>query len=139
MQVPAALLLALLAGILDFVPVVGFFVSATPAILLGLTVSPMVALGVALFYAAYNLVENYYIQPKVYGHELQLSDLAVISAFLVGSTLGGVLGALVALPIAAVYPPSNASGSTAPAIPTRSMRTGASKHNPSTRRRPRPP
>jgi len=104
MQVPGALLLALLAGILDFVPVVGFFVSAAPALLLGLTVSPTVALGVALFYVAYNTVENYYIQPKVYGRELRLSDLAVITAFLVGGALGGVMGALIALPVAAAYP-----------------------------------
>jgi predicted PurR-regulated permease PerM len=104
MQVPGALLLALLAGILDFVPVVGFFVSAAPALLLGLTVSPTVALGVTLFYVAYNMIENYYIQPKVYGRELQLSALAVIMAFLVGGTLGGVLGALIALPVAAAYP-----------------------------------
>jgi predicted PurR-regulated permease PerM len=104
MQVPAALLLALLAGILDFVPVVGFFLSVIPAIILGLAVSPAIAGGVATFYVGYNMVENYYIQPKVYGRELQLSDLAVIAAFLVGGTLGGVLGALVALPVAAAYP-----------------------------------
>ena len=104
LQVPAALLLALLAGILDFVPVVGFFLSAAPAIILGLTVSPAVAAGVAAFYVAYNMVENYYIQPKVYGRELELSDFAVITAFLVGGTLGGVLGALIALPVAAAYP-----------------------------------
>ena len=51
------------------------------------------------------MVENYYIQPKVYARELgELSDLAVIMALLVGGTLGGVLGALIALPVAAVYP-----------------------------------
>jgi putative heme transporter len=50
------------------------------------------------------MVENYYIQPKVYGRELQLSDLAVITALLIGGTLGGVLGALIALPVSAVYP-----------------------------------
>ena len=121
MQVPAALVLALLAGILDLVPVIGFFLSAAPAILLGLSVSPVVGLGVALFYVLYNLVENYYIQPAVYGKELRLSDLAVIAAFLVGATLGGVLGAVMALPIAAMYPTSSASGSTARATPTRPM------------------
>jgi predicted PurR-regulated permease PerM len=104
MQVPAALVLALLAGILDVVPVIGFFLSAAPAIVLGLSVSPLAGAGVALFYVLYNLVENYYIQPAVYGKELRLSDLAVITAFLVGATLGGVLGAVMALPIAAIYP-----------------------------------
>jgi predicted PurR-regulated permease PerM len=104
LQVPAALVLALLAGILDFVPVIGFILSAAPAVLLALTVSPVVALAVAAFYVLYNIVENYYIQPKVYGRELRLSDLAVIAAFLVGAELGGVLGAVIALPIAAMYP-----------------------------------
>ena len=84
MGVPAALLFALLAGMFDFLPVVGFLLSAAPAILLALTVSPAVAGGVALFYVAYNAVENYYIQPKVYGREMQLSSLVVISALLVG-------------------------------------------------------
>lgn len=102
--VPAALLLALLAGILDLVPVIGFFLSAAPAVLLASTVSPTVAVLVLAFYLLYNLVENYYIQPKVYGGELELSDLAVIASFLVGAELGGVLGALVALPLAATYP-----------------------------------
>jgi predicted PurR-regulated permease PerM len=104
MQVPAALLLAILAGLLDFVPVAGFLLSAAPAVLLGFTVSPAVGLGVAAFYIVYNIIENYFIQPKVYGRELRLSDLAVILAFLVGAELGGVLGAIVALPLAAMYP-----------------------------------
>ena len=64
----------------------------------------MVALGVAVFFVLYNLVENYYIAPKVYGRELRLSDLAVVAAFLVGAELGGVLGALISLPLAAMYP-----------------------------------
>jgi predicted PurR-regulated permease PerM len=104
LQVPAALVLALLAGILDFVPVIGFILSAAPAVLLAFAVSPTVALVVAIFYVLYNVVENYYIQPKVYGRELRLSDLAVIAAFLVGAELGGVLGAVIALPLAAMYP-----------------------------------
>ena len=102
--VPAAFVLALLSGILDFVPVIGFLLSAAPAILLGATVSATVALGVAVFFVAYNVVENYYIQPKVYGRELRLSNLAVVIAFLVGAELGGVLGALLSLPLAAMYP-----------------------------------
>jgi predicted PurR-regulated permease PerM len=104
MQVPAAFVLAVFAGLMNFVPVVGMLISAAPAILLGLAKSPAVALGVAAFFALYNLVENYYIQPAVYGRELRLSALAVIVAFLVGAQLGGVLGALISLPMAAMYP-----------------------------------
>jgi predicted PurR-regulated permease PerM len=75
-----------------------------PAVLLGLTVSIWTAVGVVIYHACYNVVENYYITPKVYGHELRLSSLAVITAFAVGAELGGVIGALVSLPIAAMYP-----------------------------------
>jgi predicted PurR-regulated permease PerM len=104
LHVPAALLLGVLAGVCDFLPVVGILLSAGPAILLALTVSPTAAVAVAIFFAVYNVVENYYIQPKVYGTAMALSDLAVIGSFLVGAELGGVLGALVALPLAATYP-----------------------------------
>ena len=55
-------------------------------------------------YAGYHLAENYYIGPKVYGDRLRLSNLAVIIAFAVGAEIGGVGGALLALPIAALYP-----------------------------------
>jgi predicted PurR-regulated permease PerM len=104
LHVPAALLLGVLAGVCDLLPVIGIFLSAGPAILLALTVSPTAAVAVAAFFVVYNVVENYYIQPKVYGKAMALSDLAVIGAFLVGAELGGVLGALVALPLAATYP-----------------------------------
>lgn len=105
LKVPAALLLALLAGILNFIPVVGLMLSLVPAVLLALTVSPGVAVAIAAFYLLYNAIESYYVQPKVYGHEMRLSSLAVLAAFAAGAELGGVIGALIALPIAAMYPP----------------------------------
>jgi predicted PurR-regulated permease PerM len=105
LKVPGALLLALLAGILNFIPVVGMILSIVPAFLLALTVSLTTALAVAGIYLAYNAVENYYIQPRVYGHAMRLSSLAVLAAFAVGAELAGVVGALIALPIAAMYPP----------------------------------
>lgn len=104
LRVPAALVLALLAGVFDFLPVIGFILSVGPAVLLALTVSPTAALTVAIAYAAYHLLEAYYITPKVYGDRLELSDVAVLIAFAFGFELGGVVGALLALPIAAAYP-----------------------------------
>jgi predicted PurR-regulated permease PerM len=104
LHVPAALLLGVLAGILDFIPVLGVILATFPAVLLGLTVSVWVAAGVILYHAGYNVVENYYIAPKVYGRELRLSSLAIITAFAIGAELGGVIGALVSLPMAAMYP-----------------------------------
>jgi predicted PurR-regulated permease PerM len=104
LKVPAALLLAILAGVCDFIPVLGIIISTIPAVLLALTVSMWTGVAVALFNLFYNALENYYIAPKVYGRALQLSSLAVIAAFAVGAELAGVIGALIALPIAAMYP-----------------------------------
>jgi predicted PurR-regulated permease PerM len=104
LRVPAALLLAIIAGLSDFVPVIGFVVSAIPAVVLAMTVSTKVTLLVIAFYIAYNTVENYVISPWAYGDRMRLSDLAVIVAFAAGSQLGGVIGALLSLPIAAIYP-----------------------------------
>jgi predicted PurR-regulated permease PerM len=103
-KVPAALLLALLTGIFDFVPVIGVFLTAIPMVLLALSVSMTAAVATAIFNTVYNIVETYYISPKVYGNELRLSSLAVILGFAAGAELGGVVGALISLPIVALYP-----------------------------------
>ena len=105
LEVPAALLLALIAGISDFVPVIGFVLGAVPTILLAFTVSGKTALLAAAFYVAYNTVENYLISPWAYGDRLKLSNVAIILAFTIGGEVAGVIGALIALPVAAAYPP----------------------------------
>jgi len=104
LKVPAALLLALIAGVCDFIPVLGFIVSSIPAILLALTVSTHTALWVIGCYITYHAIENYLIAPRVYGDRLKLSNLAVVLAFAVGAELAGIIGALIALPLAAAYP-----------------------------------
>jgi len=104
LHVPAALLLAIMAGLSDFIPVIGFVVSSVPAVLLAVTVSPTTVLLVVLAYVAYNTVESYLLSPWAYGNRLNLSNVAVILAFVVGAELAGVIGALIALPLAALYP-----------------------------------
>jgi predicted PurR-regulated permease PerM len=104
LHVPAALLLALIAFVFDFVPVLGFFFSCAPAVAMATLVSPTVGIMTVPIYVAYHFVENYLIGPRVYGSRLRLSNVAVLIAFTVGAELGGVAGALLALPIAAVYP-----------------------------------
>lgn len=104
LKVPAALVLALLAGLCDFVPVLGFIASSVPAILLAMTVSSGTGIAVAALYVAYHAIENYLIAPFVYGDRLKLSNVAVILAFAVGAEIAGVIGALIALPVAAIYP-----------------------------------
>jgi predicted PurR-regulated permease PerM len=104
LHVPAALLLALIAFLADFIPVVGFFLSCLPAIAMAATQSASAALAIIPIYLAYHVIENYIIAPRVYGGRLRLSNLAVLLSFAIGAELAGVMGALVALPIAAVYP-----------------------------------
>jgi predicted PurR-regulated permease PerM len=57
-----------------------------------------------IFYIAYNAVESYVLSPWAYGDRMRLSDFAVIVAFVVGAQLAGVIGAVIALPLAAIYP-----------------------------------
>jgi predicted PurR-regulated permease PerM len=73
-------------------------------VLLALTVSVPTTLIVSVVYIAYHAVENYLIAPRVYGNRLRLSNLAVLLAFAIGAELFGVIGALLALPVAAMYP-----------------------------------
>ncbi len=103
LKVPAALTLALMAGVFDVLPVLGFFMSTIPALLLALTVSPSTALYVLLLYFGYHQLENYLIVPKVYGTRLRLSDLVVLLSVLIGWVIAGVPGAIAILPIVASY------------------------------------
>jgi predicted PurR-regulated permease PerM len=103
-HVPAALPLALLAGVADAIPIIGVVISTVPAVLMALTVSPVAAGGILLVYVGYHLVETYVIVPRIYGRRLQLSTLAVLLALVVGGTLQGILGAILVLPLVAAYP-----------------------------------
>lgn len=104
LKVPAAVVLALLAGIFDVLPVVGFFLSLIPALCLALTVSPSTGLLIIGLYLLYHGIENYIIVPKVYGSRLEVSGVVVLITLIVASTVAGVLGAIAILPIVASYP-----------------------------------
>jgi predicted PurR-regulated permease PerM len=102
--VPAALVLAVLAFVCDFIPILGFFIACAPAMVMAATQSVTLALAMIPIYGAYHVLENYFIGPRIYGGRLQLSNVAVLVAFAIGAELGGVVGALLAMPIAATYP-----------------------------------
>lgn len=104
LHVPAALPLSLLAAVCDVLPILGLFISTIPAVLFALTVSPLAGGAVLALYILYHAVENYLIIPKVYGKRLRLSTLAVLLALIVGGTAGGVVGAVLILPLVAAYP-----------------------------------
>jgi predicted PurR-regulated permease PerM len=104
LHVPNALLLAVVGGIFDVLPVIGFFVAVIPAAAMALTVSPAVAGLVVGLYTLYHLVENYFIVPKVYGNRLRLSGLTVFVSCLAAGMVAGVVGIIVVLPIVACFP-----------------------------------
>ena len=102
--VPAVVPLAILAGLCDVIPVVGVILATVPAVLLALTVSPATAGIVLACYVGYHVVEAYFLVPRIYGQRLRLSTLAVLLALLVGTTLQGLIGAVLVLPLVAAYP-----------------------------------
>jgi predicted PurR-regulated permease PerM len=98
------MLLAVLAGVMDAVPIFGVPVATIPAVLAGLTVSVPTAVGVLALYVAYQQVENYLLVPRIYGRTLHVSPFSILVGVLVGGELLGVIGILLALPITAAIP-----------------------------------
>jgi predicted PurR-regulated permease PerM len=100
---PVALLIGLLAGIAEVIPYVGFLVVAGAIVLSGLTVSPLQALlGLAL-YAGLNWTIGTFVTPRVMGRYLKMHPFVVTVSVLAGAQLLGAGGALLALPVAAVF------------------------------------
>lgn len=97
-----ALPLAIIAGLLEVVPVIGPIVSAIPAVLIALTVSPIFAGVIAGFYLVIQQLEGHFIVPQVMKRAVGLNPLLVILAISVGGRLLGIGGALLAVPIAVV-------------------------------------
>lgn len=98
LQIPYVLPLAIFAGLMEIVPLIGPIISAIPAILLALTVSPLLALATAALYFLIQQLENNLIVPKVMQRAVGVDPLITILALLVGGKLMGVLGALLAVP-----------------------------------------
>ena len=102
MGVPYFYVLALVAGVGEMIPVIGPLLAAIPAILVALTVSPTLALGVTIFYVVQQQFENHVLVPKVMERQVGVSATMVIIALLLGGSLLGVLGAILAVPTAAI-------------------------------------
>ena len=100
-QVPNALSLSLLAALVDVIPFIGGMLATAPAVLAALSRGMPTALVVLAVLFLYQEIENRALVPKVYGHVLRLTPATVVLALLAGGILAGVIGALLALPIAA--------------------------------------
>ena len=104
LDVPSAAVLAIIAAIGDAIPQVGVTLATIPAVLLALTVSVETAAIVLAAYMIYQAVENYVTSPRVFSQTLQLRPLVTLVAILIGGKLLGILGVLLALPVAAAIP-----------------------------------
>jgi predicted PurR-regulated permease PerM len=102
--VPEPLLLAVLAALLDAVPIVGVPIATIPALLLAATVSWPTAIIVLVAYTAYQQFENYVLVPRVFGNTLQVTALSILVGVLIGGQLLGVIGIILSLPLTASIP-----------------------------------
>ena len=95
------LVLALIAGVLEWFPIIGPIIAAIPAILIGLTISFPAAAAAALLYTAIQQLENNILVPKVLGDAIELHPAVMIVALVVGGALFGIGGAILAAPVVA--------------------------------------
>lgn len=93
-----ALLLAINSGILNMVPYLGSILSALPALILGLLVSPMMAVKVVLILFIEQTIEGRFISPVILGNSLEIHPLVILFVLLVSGGLFGVIGVLLAVP-----------------------------------------
>lgn len=102
LEVPYALILAICAGLLEIIPYLGPIISTILAVAVGFTVSPLIGFMVLIAYVIIQQIENHLIVPQIMKKAVGLNPVTVILALLVGVKLGGALGAVLAVPLAAV-------------------------------------
>jgi predicted PurR-regulated permease PerM len=101
LRVPNALAIAAIAAVADLIPLVGVYILLTPIVVVTLSKSittMVIAVGLSLLYQQF---EDRVLTPRVYGATLRLPTIAVVLSILIGAELMGLVGALVALPVAA--------------------------------------
>jgi predicted PurR-regulated permease PerM len=99
---PSPIVLAIVVGLFDLIPQVGSLIAAVIVVLItlaGAGVAPAVVM--LLVILVYQQIENYLIQPLVYGQAVELSGFATIAAVMAGGALLGVVGAILAVPVTA--------------------------------------
>jgi predicted PurR-regulated permease PerM len=101
LRVPYASVLGSLAGVMEFIPVVGPFLGAVAILGVAFLANYNHLLVVAAFLIGWRLLQDYVVAPRIMGGNLQLHPLAIIFAVLVGGEIGGVIGVYLSIPIAA--------------------------------------
>lgn len=100
LNVPYALVLALIGGFLEIIPYIGPLIALIPAALVGFTISPFVGTLVILLYVIIQQMENYIITPLVMKRAVGLNPVVVILSLLIGFELAGIIGVIIAVPAA---------------------------------------
>jgi predicted PurR-regulated permease PerM len=100
--VPYALVLGAFVSVTAVIPYLGAWLSAIPAVIVALTVSPTTALLTALLFLGIQQLEGNFLTPKIQGNTLHVHPILVFLAVIVGGGLGGVFGVIVAVPTLAV-------------------------------------
>jgi predicted PurR-regulated permease PerM len=100
-DVPYPLLLAIFVAVLDLVPIVGSTIAGVVVAAVALTVSPLVCGATIVFFIVFRFLEDYLLVPRIIGRAMKVPALITVVAVLVGGALLGIVGALVAIPIAA--------------------------------------
>ena len=99
--IPYPVLLTLFVALLDLIPVIGSSIGGAVVTLVALTVSLPAAIATLAFYIGYRLAEDYLIVPRVMSRTVQVPAIVSLIAVLIGGVLAGIVGALVAIPVAA--------------------------------------
>ncbi|MFN3301761.1 MAG: AI-2E family transporter [Patescibacteria group bacterium] len=102
LRVRFALSLAVFAGLMEVIPYIGPFIGAVPAVFLAFFQSPVKALMVIILYILVQQIENNIVVPQVMRGVIGLNPIIVILVLLIGGKFGGVLGAIIAVPVSAV-------------------------------------
>jgi predicted PurR-regulated permease PerM len=98
-----AVLLALIAGFGELIPIIGPIITAVPAVLLGLTAGAEPAIAALILYFGIQQVENNVLVPKIQSDAIRLHPTVIIVALVVGGSIFGLLGAVLALPVTAAF------------------------------------
>jgi predicted PurR-regulated permease PerM len=100
---PFPLALGALAGLLEFVPMVGPTLGAIPAVIVALAISPQAALVVVIYSVVIQVTENNILVPRLMGHSVGVSPIMVILSIFAFTSLLGITGAFLAIPLAAIF------------------------------------
>jgi predicted PurR-regulated permease PerM len=103
LRLPGPALLGVFAGLCELIPLLGPFLGAVPAVLLGFTVSPVYPLIVAVVFLGLQQLESNVLTPMVMRRQTGLRPFSVLLALIVGAGLAGIWGALVAVPIGSAF------------------------------------